>query len=251
MHIPCIMIVETKFNCNLTRMEYDYKGEKIMKLLLIEDEEDLASALSKGLRKQGYFIDVASDGEEALDYYYATIYDLIILDLNLPKRDGLELLDIIRKDNKEIKIIIVSARGSIEQKIEGLDNGANDYLTKPFDFQELLARIRSLLRRNFIQNDLKIKTDYFICDMSNHTIYDYEGEEIKITPKEYMILEYLLVNKEKPISAEELLEKVWEDKDYLADIVKVHVSTLRKKLRDKFDIDFIEHVQKIGYRFKG
>ncbi|MFV0552296.1 MAG: response regulator [Anaerorhabdus sp.] len=144
-----------------------------MKLLLIEDEEDLANALAKGLQKQGYLVDVANDGEEALDFYYGTIYDLIILDLNLPKIDGLEILDMIRKENKEIKIIITSARGAIDQKILGLDNGAN-----------------------------------------------------------------------------ELLEKIWDDKDYMADIVKVHVSTLRKKLRDEFGVDFIEYVQKIGYRFK-
>lgn len=221
-----------------------------MKLLLIEDEEDLANALAKGLQKQGYLVDVANDGEEALDFYYGTIYDLIILDLNLPKIDGLEILDMIRKENKEIKIIITSARGAIDQKILGLDNGANDYLVKPFDFKELVARIRSLLRRNFIQQDMKIKTKYFVCDTEYHIVSTFEGKEIKLAPKEYRILEYLLINKGNPIPANELLEKIWDDKDYMADIVKVHVSTLRKKLRDEFGVDFIEYVQKIGYRFK-
>ncbi|MEG0076270.1 MAG: response regulator transcription factor [Anaerorhabdus sp.] len=223
-----------------------------MKILIIEDEKDLVDALAMGIRKQGYLVDIAMDGEEALDLYYANSYDLIVLDLNLPCLDGIEILEIIRKENKEIKIIIVSARTEIDHRIEGLDKGANDYLIKPFSFQELLARIRSLLRRNFIQNDTSIETDYFRCDLICRCIEDLNGNKVKLTSKEYQILEYLLIHKDRPVSTEELLEKIWEnDMNELSDTVKVHMSTLRKKLRNHFGKDFIEYIQKVGYTFKG
>lgn len=223
-----------------------------MKILLVEDERDLVDALAVGIRKQGYFVDIARDGREAIDLYYSTIYDLIVLDLNLPYLDGLEVLELIRKDSKEIKIIIVSARTDIEQRIEGLDKGANDYLIKPFSFQELLARIRSLLRRNFIQNDAQIETKYFKCDLVGRCITDLNNNTIRLTSKEYQILEYLLISNKRPISAEELVDKIWEsDSVDSFDTVKVHVSTLRKKLRNMFDEDLIEYIPKTGYIFRG
>ncbi|MGL5694885.1 MAG: response regulator, partial [Peptostreptococcaceae bacterium] len=124
-----------------------------MKILVVEDEIDLRNALSKGLRKSNYTVDTAKDGEEAIYISQVNNYDLMILDLNLPKRDGIEVLREIRKNNNELKVIILTSRGDIEDRVQGLDEGANDYLMKPFYFDELNARIRALLRRNFIQKN--------------------------------------------------------------------------------------------------
>ena len=128
-----------------------------MRLLLIEDEEDLINTLSRGLRKVGYAVDTATDGRDGLDLFYMNEYDLIILDLNLPSMDGLEILSKIREENQDCKILILSARSNYEQRIEGLDKGADDYLVKPFDFGELNARIRNLLRRRFTKQSSRLK----------------------------------------------------------------------------------------------
>lgn len=135
-----------------------------MKILLIEDEEDLIEALAHGLKKNGYVVDMATDGRDGLELSYINDYDLIILDLNLPSMDGLDILTEIRKRDQECKILTLSARSDYSQRIEGLDKGANDYLVKPFDFGELLARTRALLRRTFIQQNTQLKHGDLIID---------------------------------------------------------------------------------------
>ncbi len=166
-----------------------------MRILLVEDETQLLNAYVKGLRQDGYAIDTADNGEDAVELCSINTYDLIVLDINLPKLNGIEVLKQVRILNESVKIIIVSANRSIEQRIEGLDLGANDYLTKPFDFQELKARIRALLRRDFISSPNVLTLGEFTIDLNLHHI-TYQGKQIILTLKEYTILTYLIQNRE-------------------------------------------------------
>ncbi|MDU5260967.1 MAG: response regulator transcription factor [Clostridium celatum] len=219
-----------------------------MKLLIIEDEEDLVDALALGLRKLGYAIDIATDGRDGLELAFINEYDLIILDLNLPSMDGLEVLSEIRKSNDECKILILSARSDFSQRIKGLDMGANDYLVKPFDFGELLARIRALLRRSFTQREVKLQCGDIVIDTVSRSVYSIDNENIDLAPKEFAILEYLMMNRKRPVSAEELIEHVWNsDNSMFSNAVKVHVSTLRKKLGKYSDKEIIKSIRGAGY----
>lgn len=219
-----------------------------MRLLLIEDEEDLINTLSRGLRKVGYAVDTATDGRDGLDLFYMNEYDLIILDLNLPSMDGLEILSKIREENQMCKILILSARSNYEERIEGLDRGADDYLVKPFDFGELNARIRNLLRRSFTQQSSKFKYENIIIDMSKRAIYDNNNENIEIRPKEFAILEYLIINRGRVISAEELIEHIWDnDESMFSNVIKVHLSNLRKKLSQYCEEEIILNIRGVGY----
>ena len=161
-----------------------------MKLLIIEDEPDMRNALKKGFIKKGYLVDTAEDGEEGSYLALVNTYDVIVLDLNLPGKDGLEILQEIRDRSKTQRVIILSARSSVSDKITRLDMGANDYLAKPFDFMELEARVRSLARREMVQNDTKINIHNLVIDTVQKKV-SYNGEKIELTPKEYAILEYL------------------------------------------------------------
>ncbi|MFE0506545.1 response regulator transcription factor [Peribacillus butanolivorans] len=201
-----------------------------MKLLLVEDEVVLSNIISKGLKKSGYAVDTAFDGEEALEYFEINVYDLIILDLNLPKTDGMEVLKRIRSKHDDIKILILSARSDIQDKITGLDTGANDYLVKPFDFQELDARIRSLLRRSFTQESTIISCSDIALDSSKKLVF-VKGSQIDLTKKEFSILEYLMFHKNEVISAEELIEHTWDSEvDLFSNSLKFHIHSLRKKV---------------------
>ena len=201
-----------------------------MKLLIVEDVIALQKALVKGFQKLGYAVDAAEDGEQALELYFSNRYNLIVLDLNLPKIDGLEVLREIRNENKDIPVLILSARSEMDDKITGLDKGANDYLAKPFDFPELEARVRALLRRSFKTADTVIVCGDVRIDTSLKRVF-LLNKEIQLTKKEYGILEYLAVNKGRIISNEELIESVWESEtDLFSNSFKVHINTLRKKL---------------------
>jgi len=214
-----------------------------MKLLIIEDETALRKALTKGFQKMGYMIDTAADGEEALDMYFSNQYNLIVLDLNLPKKDGLEVLIDVRKENKEIPVLILSARSEVSDKITGLDMGANDYLAKPFHFDELEARVRALLRRDFKTADTIIENESIRLDTALKKVF-FNGDEVQLTKKEYGIFEYLMINKGKVISVNELTESVWEsDADMYTNAIKVHINAMRKKLPD----DIIKNAKGQGY----
>lgn len=202
-----------------------------MKLLVVEDEKKLSRVLARGLNKLRYAVDCAYDGEEALAMYEVNDYDLMILDLNLPKLDGLEVLRRIRERDETFRVLILSARGSVEDRVAGLDSGANDYLTKPFDFRELEARVRGLLRREFVQKNTILCLDGLQVDTVQRTA-NWKGNAIPLAKKEYGILEYLL-HAAKTVSAEELMEHVWNSEvDLFSNTLKYHISSLRRKLKD-------------------
>lgn len=211
-----------------------------MRLLIIEDEEDLALALKRGLEKSGYIADVALDGEDGLAQALIGSYDLIILDLNLPRLDGMAVLEAIRRQVPQQRVLILSARSTYEQRIAGLDGGASDYLCKPFDLGELMARVRSLLRRSYIQQAACLIAWGFCFDTVARTVAAPSGELMALPPKELAIFEYLMLNQGRPVSAERIIEHVWQDDDALfSNTVKVHISTLRKKLATHCGRDII------------
>ena len=221
-----------------------------MKLLIIEDEKDLNYAMTKALRKAGYAVESAYDGEEGLDMVRQQVFDLVLLDLNLPKVDGIEVLRRIRENDLCLKVIIVSARSAIDDRIEGLDLGANDYVIKPFDFKELEARIRTALRMNWQSSP----TLLVIGDISLNT----NTKEVKVadkivdlTSKELGILEYLMVNRGRLISNHELFTHVWEgrvDNYAFTDTLKYHIHTLKRKLSHDTGKEYIMNKRNQGYR---
>lgn len=219
-----------------------------MRLLIVEDEIELCDTVAKTLYRAGYEVDTCYDGSEALDYILAENYDLIVLDLNLPGMDGMELLKELRKKNEETKVLILSARSQIADKVEGLDAGANDYMEKPFHLQELEARIRSLTRRKFVQKDVCLTCGGIRFDTKKREAYA-KGEFVALTRKENGILEYLLLNQGRPVSQEELIEHVWDaSADSFSGSIRVHMSSLRKKLKAVLGYDPI--VNKIGEGYK-
>ena len=214
-----------------------------MKILIVEDEERLNQLILKVLRKTGYTTDSAFDGEQALDLFFENSYDLIVLDLNLPKLDGMEVLKSIRQDNPNIPVIILSARSEISDKIQGLDDGANDYLTKPFHFEELTARIRALLRTNTGVASSKITIETVMLDTSIQKL-EVDGNTVSLSKKEYSIVAFLMINKGQIISAQKLIESVWESgSEEMEETLYVRMSTLRRKLPK----DFIKNVRGQGY----
>lgn len=218
-----------------------------MKILLVEDEDMLSAIIAKGLRKVGYAVDSVFNGEEALEYYEIYEYDMIILDLNIPKIDGIDVLRTIRKKDANTKILILSARAKVNEKILGLDEGANDYLVKPFDFGELEARIRNLLRRNFSAIPATIMLGNFMIDTSAKKVI-YGDEALNLTRKEYNIFEYLVLNKNKVISAEEFIEHIWDSEfDPFSNALRYHIHSLKKKLSDYCKQEIIKTVRGQGY----
>jgi DNA-binding response OmpR family regulator len=215
-----------------------------MKLLVIEDERDLLAAVTRGLKKKGYAIDCASDGEEGLYLIEVNRYDLVVLDLNLPKLDGLRVLEEIRKKDKELRVLILSARSSVEERVEGLDTGANDYLIKPFHFDELDARIRNLLRRSFIQENVCLQCGGVTVDTAARIAYE-GGSVLTLTKTELAILEYLILHKGIPVSTEQLMEHVFDsDSDPFSNTIKVHIYSLRRKMKHTL----IQNIRGQGYR---
>lgn len=222
-----------------------------MKILLVEDEEMLSAIIAKGLRKLGYAVDAVFDGEEALYYYEIYEYDLMILDLNIPKIDGIDVLRKIRKNDTDTKVLILSARTKVGERILGLDEGANDYLIKPFDFGELEARIRNLLRRSFSGTPATISLGTFVVDTSAKKVC-YGDEMLSLTRKEYNIFEYLLLNKNKVVSTKQFVEHIWDsESDPFSNTLRYHIHTLKKKLSDCCDKEIIKTVRGQGYIIEG
>ena len=221
-----------------------------MRILIVEDEKDLCQMIAKSLKESGYEVDIAYNGNEAMELLDVENYDLIVLDLNLPEIDGMEILEEFRTFNQDTKIIILSARSQIKDKVEGLDKGANDYLSKPFHLDELEARIRSLTRRNFITNNQMLSYKNLNLD-SKKRIVKIDDKEISLTRKELGILEYLLLNRGRPISQEELIDHVWDSSvDLFSNSIRVHISALRKKLKKALKYDPIINRVGLGYQLE-
>lgn len=222
-----------------------------MRLLIVEDEKILCDTIAEGLHSAGYEIDTCYDGDDALEMVLSERYDLIILDLNLPGTDGMTILRTLRAEDAETKVLILSARSQIADKVEGLDAGANDYLEKPFHLQELAARVRSLTRRNFIQNDVCLTNGELSFDTRSRTASAC-GIKIALTRKENGILEYLLLHQGRPVSQEELIEHVWDSSvDSFSNSIRVHISSLRKKLKATLGYDPIHNKIGEGYQIGG
>ncbi|MFR9278278.1 MAG: response regulator transcription factor [Ezakiella coagulans] len=215
-----------------------------MRILVIEDEKELCDSIKEGLILDGYEVDACYNGLDGEEMATIEPYDLILLDLTLPDMDGMDILKSVRSQNALVPILILSARVQTEDKVEGLDRGANDYLTKPFDFSELEARIRSLTRRKFEQKSIYLSFDGLEMDTKTRRLH-YNNEEIFLTKKEMGILEYLLLNQERVVSQEEIIEHVWNNEvNEFSNSIRVHISALRKKLREKMGHDPI--VNKVG-----
>lgn len=210
---------------------------KNMRILIVEDDPDLRESIAEGLRLDGYAVDTCGDGDRAYELLFVENYDLAILDLNLPGMDGLDVLARIRCEKQDLKVLILSARSSISDKVRGLDLGANDYLAKPFDFEELEARIRCLLRRVFLQQSTKLRCGALCLDLSLRRA-SVAGAELPLTKKEFALLEYFMLNSGRIISQEELIDHVWDaDANSFSGAVRVHIAGLRKKLRAALGYD--------------
>lgn len=218
-----------------------------MKILLVEDEEKLLETIREGLVHSGYAVDTALDGEEGSFMAFTNDYDLIILDINLPQKDGFEILKEVRARDREVNIIMLTALSDIDYRVRGFDLGANDYVLKPFHFEELKARIRSLLRRKTTIKDAVIETKGISFDTTKRT-FKIDGENLKLTAKEAGILEYLFFNLGRYVTTEELMEHVWNDEvDIFSNVVRVHMSALRKKLKAKLGKNIIRNEIGKGY----
>lgn len=222
-----------------------------MRILVVEDEIALCETIAKGLRFDGYEVDTCFDGGTAWNMAMDESYDLIILDLNLPIMDGMEVLRNLRKEDSETAVLILSARGHLQDKIDGLDSGANDYLCKPFHFEELEARVRSLTRRRTIQNNVILSCGELSLDTKSRTVMA-KGEKLSLTRKELGVLEYLLLHQERPVPQEELIQHVWDSSvDSFSNSIRVHISALRKKLRATLGYDPITNRIGQGYVIGG
>ncbi len=222
-----------------------------MHILVVEDERALCDTIVRSLRRLAYSVDSCYNGNKALELIEVGRYDLILLDLNLPGTDGMTVLRTLRETDHETRVLILSARSEVADKVEGLDAGANDYLAKPFHLAELEARIRSLTRRQFTQNDVVLSCGDLAFDTKARTA-SVAGQALTLTRKETGILEYLLLNKGRPVSQEELIDHVWDNSvDNFSNSIRVHISSLRKKLRAALGCDPIRNRIGEGYVMEG
>ena len=218
-----------------------------MRILIVEDDTDLSQFIRKGLQEEGHAIDQAANGEDGLFLASTYSYDLLILDVMLPKLDGLELCRQLRAKGNTTPILILTARASIQDKVTGFDIGADDYLTKPFAFAELLVRIRALLRRGGPQTLSRLKAADLELDPASHRVWR-AGEEISLTNKEYALLEYLLRNKNRVLTRTAIIDHVWDiNYDPMTNIVDAHIRALRAKIDRDFSPPLISTVRGAGY----
>lgn len=221
-----------------------------MKLLVVEDEKDTASSLSKGLFRNGYSVDIAANGHRALEFLNINEYDLMILDLNLPDVNGLDVCREARRQVPALLILILTARDKVGDIVIGLDQGADDYVVKPLHLQEILARIRALLRRDLRCRESQICIKDIILDPGERVVWKAR-QKLQLTRKEFGILEYLMRHPGESVSQEELLEHVWGSAaNAFSNTIRVHVQSLREKMGDtSANPQYITTVIGIGYRF--
>ncbi len=221
-----------------------------LRLLVIEDEPSLLKIIEKRLKEEGYSVDTAKNGREGENYIYSADYDCIILDIMIPFIDGLSLLRKIRAKKIATPVLLLTAKDSIEDRVIGLDTGADDYLVKPFSFDELLARVRALLRRQKEKRDLILSVGDLQLDTLTREVKRGE-KSIELTSKEYSMLEYFLRNKNRVLTRSQIAEHVWDyDFDYNSNIVEVYIRYLRRKIDEGFKNKLLHTIRGGGYMIK-
>jgi two-component system copper resistance phosphate regulon response regulator CusR len=217
-----------------------------MRVLVIEDDRKVASFIQTGLAQEGYSVDVLNDGEEAGDQAHAIDYDAVVLDLMLPGRSGFQVLRDIRARKVSLPVLILTARDSLDERVAGLDAGADDYMTKPFALAELSARLRALLRRGAARENV-----LRVADLEMDTIHRKvrrAGTAIELKPKEYALLEFLMRNADRPLTKTLIIEHVWDIHfDSVSNVVEVHINSLRNKIDKGFEVPLIRTVRGVGY----
>ncbi|MFH1175467.1 MAG: response regulator transcription factor [bacterium] len=222
-----------------------------MTILLVEDEEKITRFIKRGLELEHFTVDVAYDGEEALKLIEINGYDLVVLDLMLPKKDGIEVCREIRKNGISTPILMLTAKDLVDDKIAGLDSGADDYMVKPFAFGELLARIRALLRRERSVKQTKLQIDDLVLDPATHEV-QRAGKEIELTSKEYRLLDYFMRHPNQVCTRTMIGEHVWGyNFSQNSNVIDVYISYLRKKVDSGFQSKIFSTVRDVGYRLRG
>lgn len=225
-----------------------------MRILVVEDEKNLNDIIVKKLKMEKYGVDNCFDGKDALDFILTTDYDVIILDIMMPKMDGFQVLERIRSKNIKTPVLLLTAKDSIEDRVKGLDLGADDYLVKPFSFEELMARIRVLLRRNVNNSDTNADNIYKIANLTintkSHAVL--RGDKpIKLSAREFTILEYLVRNKERILSRDNIEQHIWNyDYEGGTNVVDVYIRYIRKKIDDGYSPKLIHTIRGVGYVLK-
>jgi DNA-binding response OmpR family regulator len=223
------------------------RGEP-MRLLLVEDNHRLSASLAMNLTHEGYSVDVAYDGQEGQDLAELTPYDLIILDILLPRKDGLEVCRDLRRRRVHTPILLLTARDTVEDRVKGLDEGADDYLVKPFAMRELLARLRALLRRHHPEIGTQLACGDLVMDPATHSV-EREGQPIDLTPREYALLEYLLYHPNQVVTREMIEQHIWDyDVAVGSNVVDVYIRRLRRKIDDPFATPLLTTIRGVGYR---
>jgi DNA-binding response OmpR family regulator len=222
----------------------------MMRVLVVEDEPGIAQFIRQGLREAGYAVDVARDGQVGLDYALVAEYDVIVLDILLPRIDGLHLLKELRNRSVKVPVLLLTALDAVENRVQGLDAGADDYLVKPFAFSELLARIRALLRRPPLQIDPVLQVGDLIMDTARREVRR-AGQLIELSQREFMLLEYLMRHPKQVLTRTQIAEHVWNF-DFCNDsnVVDVYIGYLRRKMTKKGDAPLIHTVRGMGYRLQ-
>lgn len=221
-----------------------------MRILIVEDQQKMASFIKKGLQAQGYIADISETGMGAESMVIENEYDLIILDVNLPDQNGMDTARHLRQDGQRMPILMLTALSTTKDKIHGLDSGADDYLTKPFDFDELLARVRALLRRNNKAENSKLRYGDIEVDLIQRRVIR-NNVEVNLTAKEFSLLEYFMRNPGRPITRIEISEHVWDvNFDTNTNIIDVYINMLRKKIDSPFDKKMIHTMVGYGYILK-
>ena len=221
-----------------------------MRILVVEDDKKVAGFIKKGLEEETYAVDVAYDGEDGLHLVSEGQYDLIILDIMLPKIDGLEILSQLRDQGRDTPILLLTAKDAVDDRVTGLNKGADDYLTKPFAFSELLARVRVLLRRGKAEVKTTLQISDLTLDLVSHNV-NRGGDEIELTGKEYSLLEYFMRNQEKVLTRTMIAEHVWDyNFDTFTNVIDVYINHLRKKIDKGRESKLLHTLRGVGYIMK-
>ena len=221
-----------------------------MRILIVEDEKKVAGFIKKGLEEEAYAVDVAYDGEEGLHFGSEGQYDLIILDIMLPKVDGLEVLSQLRVQGSDVPILLLTAKDAVDDRVAGLNKGADDYLTKPFAFSELLARVRVLLRRGKAEVKTILQIADLTLDLVSHKVIR-GGDVIELTGKEYSLLEYFMRNQDKVLTRTMIAEHVWDyNFDTFTNVIDVYINHLRKKIDKDRQNKLLHTLRGVGYIMK-